>query len=180
MMRIWNRLAGEPWAITETALAYHFEIAARENESPQAVAAKLGRNLQNTYSVTERDGCGDHSRDRAAFPLCQSVHAVSGASSYELIARDFTAALENPQIKGIILDIDSPGGEVNGVSEFSNMVYAARGKKPVVAYASGDAHPVHIGLPPPLMKSWSQKHRRWDQSAWSACIAANQENQAKM
>jgi ClpP class serine protease len=28
---------------------------------------------------------------------------------------------------------------VNGVSELSNMVYAARGKKPVVAYASGDA-----------------------------------------
>ena len=59
---------------------------------------------------------------------------ISGASSYELIARDFTAALENPQIKGIILDIDSPGGEVNGVSELSNMVFAARGKKPVVAY----------------------------------------------
>ena len=27
-----------------------------ENESPQAVAARLGRNLQNTYSVMERDG----------------------------------------------------------------------------------------------------------------------------
>ena len=138
-MKIWNRLSGEPWAITESALQTILEIAARENESPQAVAAKLGRNLQNTYSVMERDGVAIIPVTGPLFRYANLFTAVSGASSYELIARDFTAALENPQIKGIILDIDSPGGEVNGVSELSNMVYAARGKKPVVAYASGDA-----------------------------------------
>lgn len=138
-MRIWNRIAGEPWAITETALHTILEIAARENESPQAVAAKLGRNLQNTYSVTERDGVAIIPVTGPLFRYANLFTMISGASSYELIARDFTTALENPQIKGIILDIDSPGGEVNGVSELSNMVFAARGKKPVVAYASGDA-----------------------------------------
>lgn len=138
-MRIWNRLVGEPWAITETALHTILEIAARENESPQAVAAKLGRNLQNTYSVTERDGVAIIPVTGPLFRYANLFTMISGASSYELIARDFTAALENPQIKSIILDIDSPGGEVNGVSELSNMVFAARGKKPVVAYASGDA-----------------------------------------
>ena len=138
-MRIWNRLAGEPWAITETALQTILEIAARENESPQAVAAKLGRDLQNTYTASEREGVAIIPVTGPLFRYANIFTAVSGASSYELIARDFTAALENPQIKGIILDIDSPGGEVNGVSELSNMVYAARGKKPVVAYASGDA-----------------------------------------
>jgi hypothetical protein len=74
MMRIWNRLAGEPWAITETALQTILEIAARENESPQAVAAKLGRDLQNTYTATEREGVAIIPCDRAAFPLCQSLH----------------------------------------------------------------------------------------------------------
>lgn len=138
-MRIWNRIAGEPWAITETALQTILEIAARENESPQAVAAKLGRNLQNTYSVTERDGVAIIPVTGPLFRYANLFTMISGASSYELIARDFTTALENPQIKAIILDIDSPGGEVNGVSELSNMVYAARDKKPVVAYASGDA-----------------------------------------
>jgi capsid assembly protease len=138
-MKIWNRLSGEPWAITETALQTILEIAARENESPQAVAAKLGRNLQNTYSVMERDGVAIIPVTGPLFRYANLFTAISGASSYELIARDFNVVLENPQIKGIILDIDSPGGEVNGVSELSNMVYAARGKKPVVAYASGDA-----------------------------------------
>jgi capsid assembly protease len=138
-MKIWNRLSGEPWAITETALQTILEIATRENESPQAVAAKLGRNLQNTYSVMERDGVAIIPVTGPLFRYANLFTSISGASSYELIARDFTVALENPQIKGIIIDIDSPGGEVNGVSELSNMVYAARGKKPVVAYASGDA-----------------------------------------
>ncbi len=138
-MKIWNRLSGEPWAITESALQTILEIAARENESPQAVAAKLGRNLQNTYSVVEREGVAIIPVTGPLFRYANLFTAISGASSYELIARDFNVALENPQIKGIILDIDSPGGEVNGVSELSNMVYTARGKKPVMAYASGDA-----------------------------------------
>ncbi len=138
-MRIWNRIAGEPWAITETALHTILEIAARENESPQAVAAKLGRNLQNTYSVTERDRVAIIPVAGPLFRYANLFTAISGASSYELIARDFTAALENPQVRAIILDIDSPGGEVNGVSELANMVFAARGKKPITAYASGDA-----------------------------------------
>jgi ClpP class serine protease len=49
------------------------------------------------------------------------------------------SALEIPQITSIILDIDSPGGEVNGVSELASMIFEARGTKPIIAYASGDA-----------------------------------------
>lgn len=36
-----------------------------------------------------------------------------------------------------MLDVDSPGGEVNGCSEVADMIYKARGTKPIVAYASG-------------------------------------------
>jgi len=65
--------------------------------------------------------------------------AISGATSYEILAQDFTVALDNPDITAIILNIDSPGGEVNGCAELANMIFAARGKKPIIAYASGDA-----------------------------------------
>ena len=138
-MRIWNRITGDPWAITETALHTILEIAARENESPQAVAAKLGRNLQNSHSATEREGVAIIPVTGPLFRYANLFTMISGASSYELLARDFTLAVENPNIKAILLDIDSPGGEVNGVSELSNMIYEARGKKPIIAYASGDA-----------------------------------------
>ncbi len=138
-MRIWNRITGDPWAITETALHTILEVAARENEAPEAVAAKLGRQLQNSYNATERDGVAIIPVTGPLFRYANIFTAISGASSYELIARDFMSALENPQISSIILDIDSPGGEVNGVSELASMIFEARGTKPVIAYASGDA-----------------------------------------
>ena len=59
-MRIWNRATGEPWAMTRDALATLLEVAARKNQSPEVVAAKLGRELQNTHQMTiEQRHCGD-------------------------------------------------------------------------------------------------------------------------
>lgn len=138
-MRIWNRITGDPWAITETAMHTILDIAARQNETPEAVASKLGRELKNTYNVIERDGVAVLPVAGPLFRYANIFTSISGATSYELIARDFRTALDNPQIKAIILDIDSPGGEVNGVSELASMIYEARGTKPIIAYASGDA-----------------------------------------
>lgn len=138
-MRIWNRVTGEPWAITEPALHTILEIAARENETPEAVAAKLGRELRNTHTVVERDGVAIIPVVGPLFRYANIFTQISGASSYEILAKDFTAALDDPAIKAIILDIDSPGGEVNGVAELAGMVFEARGRKPIIAYASGDA-----------------------------------------
>ncbi len=138
-MRAWNKATAEPWAITETALHTILEIAARENERPEAVAARLGRELQNTHTVTERDGVAIIPVTGPLFRYANLFTEISGASSYEILAQDFIAALENPNIVGIILDIDSPGGEVNGCAELAGMIYEARGIKPIIAYASGDA-----------------------------------------
>ncbi len=138
-MRIWNKLASEPWAITESALAMILEIAERENEKPEAVAARLGRELKNTHHVMERDGVAVIPITGPLFRYANLFTQVSGATSYEMLAQDFTTALEHPDINAIILTIDSPGGEVNGCAELANMIFAARGRKPIIAYASGDA-----------------------------------------
>lgn len=138
-MKIWNRITGDPWAITEESLHTILDIAQRNNETPEAIAAKLGRKLQNSYAVTVRDNVAIIPITGPLFRYANIFTSVSGATSYELIAQDFSSALDNPNIKAVIFDIDSPGGEVNGVSELANMIYEARGKKPIIAYASGDA-----------------------------------------
>jgi signal peptide peptidase SppA len=138
-MRFWNHAAGEPWAITETALSTILTIAAREHELPQVLSARRGRDLINTQVTEERDGVAVIPVVGPLFRYANLFTAISGASSYEILAKDFTAALDNPDIRGIVLDIDSPGGEVNGCAEFANMIYEARGIKPILAYASGDA-----------------------------------------
>lgn len=138
-MRAWNKATSEPWAITETALQTILDIAARENEAPEAVAAKLGRELQNTHRATERDGVALIPVTGPLFRYANIFTLISGATSYEILAQDFIAAIENPDIHAIILDIDSPGGEVNGCAELASLIYEARGSKPIIAYASGDA-----------------------------------------
>lgn len=138
-MRAWNKATAEPWAITETALQTILDIAARENEAPEAVASRLGKELQNSHTTTERDGVAIIPVTGPLFRYANLFTQISGASSYEILAQDFAAALNDPAIKGIILDIDSPGGEVNGCAELAGMIFEARGRKPILAYASGDA-----------------------------------------
>jgi len=138
-MKFWNHAAGEPWAITETALNNILTIASRQNESIEVVSAKLGRELDNSYVTEIREGAAVIPVVGPLFRYANIFTAISGASSYEILAKDFTSALENPDIHSIILDIDSPGGEVNGCAEFASMIFEARGKKPIIAYASGDA-----------------------------------------
>ncbi len=61
------------------------------------------------------------------------MDALSGLMSYAEIEHHFLAALENDQVEHIILDIDSPGGEVNGVFDLVDRIYAARQIKPISA-----------------------------------------------
>ena len=138
-MKFWNHAAGEPWAITECALNNILTIASRQNESIEVVSAKLGRELDNSYVTEIREGAAVIPVVGPLFRYANIFTAISGASSYEVLAKDFTSALENPDVHSIILDIDSPGGEVNGCAEFASMIFEARGKKPIIAYASGDA-----------------------------------------
>jgi signal peptide peptidase SppA len=138
-MKIWNRLKGEPWAITGSSLQTILDIANRNNEAPEIVAARLGKELQNTYNVDVRDDVAIIPIVGPLFRYANLFTSVSGATSYEMIARDFVSVVNDPLIKAIVLNIDSPGGEVNGCAELADLIYEARGKKPIIAYASGDA-----------------------------------------
>ena len=70
------------------------------------------------------------------FPRANLFSEISGATSVETLALKFKEALKDDSVKGIILHIDSPGGQVPGIHEFANMIYNARGTKPVRAYVS--------------------------------------------
>ncbi|WCR59699.1 MAG: Putative signal peptide peptidase SppA [Wolbachia endosymbiont of Ctenocephalides felis wCfeF] len=61
-------------------------------------------------------------------------------TSYENIHEEIESALEDKSIETILLDIDSPGGEVNGVFDLADFIYSARGKKRIIAIANDDAY----------------------------------------
>ncbi len=67
------------------------------------------------------------------------MDAVSGMRSYVDIQQEVEDAATDPAVKGILLDVDSPGGEVAGVFELADTIYAARSAKPIVAVANANA-----------------------------------------
>lgn len=57
----------------------------------------------------------------------------SGVMGYDGIAAAFGHAMDNPSVRGVMLDIHSPGGEVHGAFQLADRIAAARGAKPVIA-----------------------------------------------
>jgi capsid assembly protease len=59
-----------------------------------------------------------------------------GSASTERIAKDIRGAISDPAVSAILLDIDSPGGTVFGVTELAKEIYGLRGQKSIVAIAN--------------------------------------------
>lgn len=64
----------------------------------------------------------------------------SGALSAQEFMHAFQSAVNDELIASIVLDVDSPGGSVFGTQEAADLVYAARGSKPITAIANAEAH----------------------------------------
>lgn len=127
---------GAPWCITQEMMDTIVAVAERST-NPEAVAAELGRSLDNTRNVTERDGVAIIPVSGPIFPKANLMTEISGATAIGVLALDLRRALDNPSIHSILLDIDSPGGNVVGINEFAGMVRDA--EKPITAYVGGMA-----------------------------------------
>lgn len=138
MHRLFSLAAATTWAISPAWLSTILAIANREGPGPEAVAKELGRPLDNTRAVEMRGNIAVIPVTGPIFRRANVLSAVSGCTSIEMLARDFNAALASDDVDGIVLEIDSPGGEVSGVNEFADMIFEARGKKPCVAYVGGE------------------------------------------
>ena len=138
--RALDAILATQWAILPEALDTITAIAEREHEyagNLEALEAKLGRPLGNTMSATLRDGIAIIPVEGPLFKRANLMTAYSGATSYEMVAKDLTAALEDPSVQAVMLAIDSPGGEVRGTTDLAAMIAAAG--KPVWVHVSGTA-----------------------------------------
>jgi signal peptide peptidase SppA len=138
-LRAFNYARSTPWAITPEALQLILEIASREHLPDfEAVAAKKARHVDQADTMTIREG------GVAVIPVVGPIFRyanlfteISGGTSVSALARDFNTALNDPSVKAITLNVDSPGGEVAGISELAQMVFDGRQKKRIAAYADG-------------------------------------------
>lgn len=61
---------------------------------------------------------------------------MSGGTTAEGFSRTFMEAIRDPEISAIVLDVDSPGGNVAGIEEAAAVVRSQRGVKPISAVAA--------------------------------------------
>ena len=63
-----------------------------------------------------------------------------GPTTYGEIRASFDLAMEDDAVKGIVLEIDSPGGEVSGVFDLAEHIRNSRSIKPVTAVVNESAY----------------------------------------
>ena len=133
-----------PWAIQPKKYAEIVRIyqsrARGELINIKAVEAQLGfplENEQQRYEVID---------NVAVIPvmgvLAKRMNLftqIFGGSSTQIIMQDFKEAVQDPVVKSILLMVDSPGGTVDGTQTLADVIYNARGIKPIYALADGMA-----------------------------------------
>lgn len=133
MTDAYHLAASRPWLIQRESLETILSIAERAGD-PQALQTRLGRPLDNARSVTMRDGVAVIPVTGPVFRYANLFTAISGATSTQVLATDLQAALDNPYVKAVVLEFNTPGGEASGIGELSDAIHAARGRKPIIAY----------------------------------------------
>lgn len=139
-LRAFKAACSTLWATTPEHLQLILDVVSREHVPDlDAVAAKRANYLSGTDAALKRDGVAIIPVEGTITRYANFFTDFSGGATVDSLSRDFNAALNDPSVTAILFHVDSPGGEANGVNEFAQMIYDARGKKPMVAYVGGMA-----------------------------------------
>lgn len=136
--RLFGAIMHGDWAIQNPELIKTaLKLAARVELDEKAVEAYEAQRLSTALNVYYRDGVAIIPVDGAITRYMSWFSMLCGGTSVEMLALDFQAALDNPNVHSILFEINSPGGEVTGINELCERIFAARGKKPMIARVGG-------------------------------------------
>jgi signal peptide peptidase SppA len=142
--RILRAVCSVPWAIQQEkleAILAFLELRASGgftepaklaeiNASTQAAAARIASTPKGSVAVLPLYGIISHRMN-----MMNEISGPGGTST-EKFTQAFRAALNDPNVSAIVMDVDSPGGSVDGVPELADEIYSSRGKKPMSAIAN--------------------------------------------
>lgn len=125
-----NTLTEEPWAILPATLSRIVDWTRSADRAGANVLALEGSHdgamMVGGVAVIPLYGVVEH---RSSWMM-----EMFGGCSVEGLRESLAEALGDPSVSAIVLDIDSPGGSVSGITELAAEIRAARGgAKPIVA-----------------------------------------------
>lgn len=138
-------VAEQPWAIRPATLAVIIDLLALRAGGVRLEQAEIDDRLAAAQARGPRTGA--RAAGVAVLPVygilaprasifAQTSTSGTGVDQLRAALRD---AVANPEVGSILLDIDSPGGQVDQIPEFASELREARKSKPIVAVANTDA-----------------------------------------
>lgn len=132
-MDVSNFLDSHPWAILPTVgeklLAVQSPALEGNARASDAVSAFWTEQTSSPFALLPIRGI--------ILPYTGAWASLWGGTCLDQLTDDFCKARDNPDVQTIVLAIDSPGGMITGVHAFSQLVFATRNIKPIMAVVSG-------------------------------------------
>jgi ClpP class serine protease len=116
-----------------------------------AKAARRGRAFASAEveQVRSNDGMSEYALTRDGIAILSIAGVISkrfdwlaaacGFATYEGLGASLQSALSDYRVRAILLDVDSPGGQVDGMLDLADQILAGRAKMPVWSVANSVA-----------------------------------------
>ncbi len=142
--RLWSRLYNTPLAIGFDKLrviesVFRKHLDALHLEEPRAALNRPDTSGRSSYSVSG-GGVAVIPVQGTLVQRSSGLDAESGLTSYAQIGAQMREAMADTQVRAVLMEIDSPGGEVAGLFDLADTIYQARDIKPVWAIANENAY----------------------------------------
>jgi signal peptide peptidase SppA len=126
-----------PWAITEPMMRVIAGILTRRIKGEPVDPHVIEAALQNRKNLPQpmAGSVAIIPVHGVLAPRVNMMTDMSGGTTYDKLTAQLRESLANKSVKTIVLDVDSPGGNIAGMIEFAREVMRARTKKPVIAVA---------------------------------------------
>ena len=139
MGRALSAILNTPWAMNQDMVQTFIEITERSDAFdgliPKDEAVALLPMKKKEAALSMRDSIAVITVKGPIFRYASLFEAVCEAGvSVATLSRLYASAMEDPKCEGILFVFDSPGGEVSGISELSDYIFANRATKPTLAY----------------------------------------------
>jgi signal peptide peptidase SppA len=122
----------------EVALARHALAFDPDERRDRAASAERGYDVVAGVAVVPIEG--------TLVQKLGTLRPSSGMTGYDGIRQNLLTALADPQVRALLLDIDSPGGEVAGCFDLADTIFACRGDKPIWAVLDESAYSAAYAL----------------------------------
>lgn len=145
MLSLVNLVSGRPWAIRSEIAGHVRDLLHKEGIAGLRHLAELKAAIHADRIEARRERGAQVAGTVAVIPiigtLTQRAEVIDSEQTRSTaeISDEVTGAAADPKVDAVVLEIDSPGGEVYGVPEAWEAIRQARKLKPIVAAANSVA-----------------------------------------